>query len=198
MDSQRPKRQTKKPSRYSQSPLPIPLESNSSEIPELRRPKKRPLQAVPAEPIPEDLAESLPSKQREIPPYTPPLGYIEYKAGGAACEASDELSTFLLLFSEDCIERIVSATNSYAEYDQNELHYEFSRTWTPITRADLLHYISCLFYIGIYKETLREDYWSLSSPLANIMSRNRFDQLYRYIHLRDKHTEPQTAQEGFH
>jgi hypothetical protein len=30
------------------------------------------------------------------------------------------------------------------------------------------------------------------------MSRNRFDQLHRYLHIRDKHTEPQTAQEGFY
>jgi hypothetical protein len=69
MDSQRPKGYTKKPRRFSQSPSLIPLEPQFSELPEARRPRKRPLQAIPAEPIPPDLAESLPSKQREIPPY---------------------------------------------------------------------------------------------------------------------------------
>jgi hypothetical protein len=172
MASQRPKRQIKKPSRYSQSPPPIPLDSQLSDIPEVHRPKKRPLQAILVEPIPEDLAASL---QRSIPSYTPPLGYIEYRAGLGVCEALDELSTFLLLFSEACVERIVTATNSYAAYYQNELYHDFPRIWVPITRSDLLHYISCLFYMGMHIETLRDDYWSSSSRLASVMSKTRFD-----------------------
>jgi hypothetical protein len=127
MTSQRPKRQTKKPSRFSQSPSFVPPESQLSAIPEVRRPQKRPLQAIPVEPIPEDLAESLPSKQRSIPSYTLPLGYIEYTAGSGVSEALDELSTFLLLFSKDYIKQITIATNSYAAHDQNELHYDFTR-----------------------------------------------------------------------
>jgi hypothetical protein len=158
MTSQRPKRQTKKPSRFSQSPSFVPQESQLSAIPEVRRPKKRPLQVIPVGPIPADLAASLPSKQRSIPLYTPLLGYIKYIAGSGISEALDELSTFLLLCSEDCIKQITIATNSYAAHDQNELHYDFARIWTPITRSDLLHYIGCLFYMGMHKETLREDY----------------------------------------
>jgi hypothetical protein len=131
---------------------------SNKEIPEVHRPKKRPLQAIPAEPIPEELSQSLPFKQREIPIYTPPLEYIEYKAGTAATEASDERFTFLLLFSEDCITRIVSATNSYAEYNQNELSCDIPREWILIARTKILRFIGCLFYIGIHRETLRKDY----------------------------------------
>jgi hypothetical protein len=120
MDSQRPKRRTKKPARFSQSPSLVTLDSNLSHIPEARRSKKRPLQAIPVEPIPEELASILPSKQREIPSYTPPLGYIQYKPGEAVVEPSDELSTFFLLLSEPCLQQIVNATNSYAEHDQNQ------------------------------------------------------------------------------
>ena len=76
MDTPRPQRLTKKPKRYSQSPTIVPLESKKPELPAIHRPQKRPLQAIPAEPIPKDLADILPSKQREIPLYTPPLGYI--------------------------------------------------------------------------------------------------------------------------
>jgi hypothetical protein len=100
MDSQRPRRLTKKPTRYSQLSSLAPPESNLPDIPEVRRPKKRPVQAIPAKPIPEDLADTLPSRQREIPSYTPPLGYTQYKSGEAVTEASDELSTFFLLLSE--------------------------------------------------------------------------------------------------
>jgi hypothetical protein len=64
----------------------------------VRRPQKRPLQAILVKPIPEDLAESLLSKQRLILFYIPPLGYLEYIAGLGVSEALDELSAFLLLF----------------------------------------------------------------------------------------------------
>jgi hypothetical protein len=53
----------------------------------------------------------------------------------------------------------VSATNSYVEYDQKQLDYDTPRIWTPMTRAELLHFIGCLFYMGLHKEILREDYW---------------------------------------
>ena len=94
------------------------------DIPEVRRSKKRPLQAIPAEPIPEEISKALPSKQREIPPYAPPLGYISYKAGEPVTEVLDKLSMFLLLLSEPCLQRIVTAINSYAENDQHEQPYD--------------------------------------------------------------------------
>src|SRR2546423_8591688 len=101
MASQRPKRQIKKPSRYSQSPPPIPLDSQLSDIPEVHQPQKRPLQAILVEPIPKDLAASL---QHSIPSYTPLFEYIEYRAGLGIYEVLDEFSTFLLLFLEACVE----------------------------------------------------------------------------------------------
>ena len=52
--------------------------------------------------------------------------------------------------------------------------------------------------MGMHKETLRGDYWSPPSRLGDVMSKTRFDQLCRYLHIRDKYREPQTAQEGFH
>jgi hypothetical protein len=117
MTSQRLKRQTKKPSRFSQSPSFVPPESQLSAIPEVRRLKKRPLQAIPVEPIPEDLAASLSSKQRLILSYILPLGYIKYIAGLGVSEALNKFFTFLLLFLEDCIKQITTATNSYAAHN---------------------------------------------------------------------------------
>jgi hypothetical protein len=52
MDLQRPKRQIRKPCRYSQSPSIVPLESHLPDTPEVRRPKKRPLQVSTAVPFP--------------------------------------------------------------------------------------------------------------------------------------------------
>jgi hypothetical protein len=46
---------------------------------------------------------------------------------------------------------------------------------TPITRAELLRFIGCLFYMGMHQEILRDDYWRPPSRLATIMSKTRFD-----------------------
>jgi hypothetical protein len=131
MDSQRPKRLIKKPNRYSRSSSLVALDPQIPDIPEVVRPKKRPLQAIVAEPIPiyisEALPNAIPSTQREIPPYTPPLGYIPYAAGEPVVKALGELSTFLLLLSEPCLAQIIAATNSYAENNQNDLNYDQSR-----------------------------------------------------------------------
>src|SRR5438045_3480293 len=127
MDSQRLKRHIKKLSRYSQSPPPVSLNPRKPAILDVRRPQKRPLQAILIEPIPADLAASLPSRQRLIPLYIPPLRYIEYKADLGVYEALDELSTFLLLFSKAYMDQILAATNSYAKHDQDELHYDSPR-----------------------------------------------------------------------
>lgn len=148
-------------------------------------------------PVPQDISTALPSKQREIPPYSPPLGRIEFTPGKAVGKPLDYLSTFLLLLSEDCLQRIVVATNSYAENVAGQEAFEFERPWTPTTRIELLHYIGCLFYMGLHKEGLRSDYWRPPSRLASVMSKIRFDQLHRYIHPRDRHLHPKTDGEGF-
>lgn len=197
MDSQRPKRVIKKPSRFLNSKPSVTPEPLSTPLPEVRRSTKRPLQALPAEPIPEDIQQQLPAQQREIPSYTPPLGRIEFRTGKALVGPIDYLSAFLLLLSEVCLQQIVVATNSYAQNAGAQDISEFARPWTPITRAELLRFIGCLFYMGLHSEKLRDDYWRPPSRLASFMSKNRFDQLRRYVHLRDKFTQPKTVVEGF-
>jgi Transposase IS4 len=51
--------------------------------------------------------------------------------------------------------------------------------------------------MGMHHELLRDDYWRSPSRLANVMGKNRFDQLYRYIHLRDKYIQPKTTEEDW-
>jgi Transposase IS4 len=199
MGTPRPKRLTKKPTRYSQSPPLITLDSQLSDIPEVVRPKKRPLQAIPAEPLPIEIQSTLPpTKAHEIPPYDPPLGRIKFIAGGASSEPLDELSTFLLLLNEECLQQIMAATNSYAKNAPHSEPYESPRPWTSITRAELLRFLGVFFYIRLHKETLRSDYWRPSSRVAGTISERRFDQIYRFLHLRDKYTQPQQPHEGFH
>lgn len=114
IDSQRPKRRTRKQTRYLNTTPSVSPEPDFSAAPKVVRSLKCLLEAIPAEPIPKNLQDALPSKARDIPIYTPPLGYIPYETGRAPGPALDELGTFRLLFSDDYIYLIVAATNSNA------------------------------------------------------------------------------------
>ncbi len=111
----RPKRITRKPARLRDSTPPITSIANVSELPEIERPSNAPLKAIAVEPIPKSIANALPSKAREIPPYDPPLGRILWQAGQAIKKAIDAFSVFTSLFSIECVDKIVTTTNFYAE-----------------------------------------------------------------------------------
>ena len=51
--------------------------------------------------------------------------------------------------------------------------------------------------MGMHQEILRDDYWRPPSRLATIMSKTRFAELHRYLHLRDKYTHSKIEQEDF-
>ena len=148
MNSHRPKRRTHKPTRYLNTTPSISPEPDFSISPKVVQSLKRPLEAIPAELIPENLQNALPSRAQEIPSYTPPLGYISYEYGRASGPALDELSTFRLLFSDDCIDQIVAATNSTAA--RHPSTYEHARYRYSTTGIELLHYIGSLFWMGLH------------------------------------------------
>jgi hypothetical protein len=93
----------------------------------VQRPKKRPLQAIPAEPLPAELESTLPSKAYEIPLYNSSLGRIKFKAGRAISKPLNEPSTFLLLLNKEYLKSIMAVTNSYAEKAPPSQPYESPR-----------------------------------------------------------------------
>ena len=63
-------------------------------------------------------------------------------------------------------------------------------------------YLGFLILMGVVREPEIRDYWSQSdllhySPIANKISRNRFEEISRYFHLVDNTTLPQRGQPGF-
>ena|SRR5438876_8807790 len=95
MTSQHPKCQTKKRVNFRSPRHLFPQNPNYQQLQRCAGPKRRTRQAIPVEPISENLTcteySLLHSMQRSIPPYTPPLGYIESTASSGVSEALGEL-----------------------------------------------------------------------------------------------------------
>jgi hypothetical protein len=91
MNSQRPKRQAQKPSRYLNSTPSVSPEPEVSDIPELHRLQKRPLQAIPAKLIPKDILAALQQKPVVLPIQSRlgpghPKSRLSTRAGCAWCK----------------------------------------------------------------------------------------------------------------
>jgi hypothetical protein len=162
-----------------------------------RTAKKTALNPILIEPIATAVAEQLPLPTRNIPEYEPPL-HLSFIEGYPLCERLSELEIFQLLFTDDCLDIIVANTNSYAENDRETQTTPFIRPWQATDRTEILHYISCLFYMGMHIEKLREEYWKPPSRLATIISKTRFDQLNRYFHIRDTTLIPEEPTDEFY
>ena len=96
---------------------------------------------------------------------------------------------FLLLFTSSILEHILQQTNRYA---QECLGEPFS-TWQLVTVEDLCTYIGFMILMGLVPLPSIQDYWKKDpnfhySPVADRISRDRFLDIYRYLHFVDNST----------
>ena len=92
---------------------------------------------------------------------------------------------------------IVKETNRYAEQalqGKNEV-------WSTDT-ADIRAYLDFTILMGINQLPEIRDYWSSNeylryAPIADKISRNRFEQITRYLHFVDNTSLPSRGQEGY-
>jgi hypothetical protein len=96
------------------------------------------LKPITTEPVPDpDLLD------KDHPTYLPQLK-LDYINGRPNAKGPVELATFKNLISEDVVDRIIAATNSYAERQQKlEKITLYSRPWKDITQAGIWRYIGC-------------------------------------------------------
>ena len=111
---------------------------------------------------------------------------------------TDPLELFHLLIPDDFYDEILVETNRYAE-QQRQLKNDTS-PWNPISKEELKAFIGLIIAMGIISLPDSYDYWSTEPMMCHswfrlVMSRNRFREILRYIHLVDNTTAPQrTAQ----
>ena len=119
------------------------------------------------------------------------------QAGPKVPLPSDPLGLFSLFFDNDLISLIVKETNRYAEQalqGKNEV-------WSTDT-AEIRAYLGFTILMGINQLPEIRDYWSSNeylryAPIADKISRNRFEQITRYLHFVDNTSLPSRGQEGY-
>ena len=108
----------------------------------------------------------------------------------------DPLGLFSLFFDDDLVSLIVDETNRYAEQSLQGTDKEWS------TNAEEIQaYYGFMILMGINRLPEIRDYWSNNeylcySPIAVRITRDRFEQITRYLHFADDNL-PERGEEGF-
>ena len=99
------------------------------------------------------------------------------------------LDIFSRYFTHEVWDLLVTETNRYAQ--ANLSHTPSARAWTDVTTDEMKAFVGLLLLLGIIKLPRLEMYWQtknefIGTPgIADVMSRNRFEQIYRFLHLAD-------------
>ena len=104
---------------------------------------------------------------------------------------------FSLFFDDNLISLIVDETNRYAEQALRGKNKEWS-TDAEEVRA----YMGFMIRMGINNVPEIRDYWPTNdylryAPIADRITRDRFEQITRYLHFADNETLPARGEEGF-
>ena len=109
----------------------------------------------------------------------------------------DPLGIFSLYFDDNLVGMIVEETNRYAEQCLQETNKQWSTNAEEI-RA----YIGFMILMGINRLPEIRDYWSTDqslryAPIADRISRDRFEEITRYLHFADNDKLPAHGEDGF-
>lgn len=108
----------------------------------------------------------------------------EFQVPDARFEPPEEVHTplryFKMLFTDDMVEHIAHHTNLYSAQELGD----------PIKTSpeEIENFLSILLFMGVFDFPSLEDYWHHESRfniIADIMPKNRFQLLRRYIHFND-------------
>lgn len=111
-------------------------------------------------------------------------------------EVDCPLDIFMLLFSEELLQKLVFETNLYA-FQNNT-----GNTYLPTTYNEMRCFLGLNILMGIKHLPSYKDYWSAREELrdhyiASCMSRNRFGWFLGNMHLNDKSVEPKKGEPSY-
>ena len=118
-------------------------------------------------------------------------------AGPRVSLPHDPLGIFSLYFDDNLVGMIVEETNRYAELCLQETNKQWSTDVEEI-RA----YLGFMILMGINRLPEIRDYWSTDlslryTPIADRISRDRFEEITRYLHFADNDKLPARGEDGF-
>ena len=119
----------------------------------------------------------------DVRPFVQPTGLVAESTG-------DPGDLFALLFTPEIIRSIVVETNRYAAFCLRGS----ASTWTT-DEQEIRAYFGFYILMGLVRLPEIRDYWSNSdtfhyAPVADRISRKRFEEISRYLHFVDKESLP--------
>jgi hypothetical protein len=127
----------------------------------------------------------------------------ERKAVPNFVEELDPLNPLWLwhkFFSPDVLWTITNHTNqNEAMHYKSVEHTRRERAWKDLTGPDVGAFIGAAMLMGVHPQDRLEDYWSTSEdkprfPIQQEMSRERFQQISRYLKVNSPHEQPADPQ----
>ena len=107
------------------------------------------------------------------------------------------INYFEYFFDSPLIERIIDETNRY-ESQNHEDRQSHQKTWSPLTKDEFECFLGLSILVGHIRKGDLKDYWSkdplLYTPIfGQIMSRDRFLAILRYLHFHDNEDTSEIA-----
>ena len=112
--------------------------------------------------------------------------------GPAVPISASILNTFRLFFTAAVMSTVIEQTNLYA---RQVLGDNGISSWTDVTESEILAFLGFAILMGINQLPSLVDYWKKDpyfrySPIADRISRDRFLQIWKYLHFVDNTTLP--------
>ncbi|CAM4573597.1 unnamed protein product [Leuciscus chuanchicus] len=103
-------------------------------------------------------------------------------------EDASPLDVFSCIFTDELWDMLVMETNRYAE--QTREHSPTNSKWKPVSKTEMMTFVGLCLAFGIMQLPARRDFWRQTKWLyqTNVpkaMARDRFDMIWRYLHLQD-------------
>ena len=94
----------------------------------------------------------------------------------------------------------VAQLNLYA--DQQRAAQGENRPWTPIIKEEFLAFLGMNIAMGVISLHSIDDYWSIDAIISHpwfrcVLSRNRFRQILRFLHIVDNSVAPQRSDPNY-
>ncbi|XP_043919782.1 uncharacterized protein LOC122795592 [Protopterus annectens] len=115
-------------------------------------------------------------------------------------EKCKELDFMDLMFPPALYDLLARETNRYSQQFQAEAK-KCDTCWTPVTVCDIKAYLGIQIYMSIVKVPRCRMYWSKASlyghfPIANVMTRDRYNKIHQYFHANDSSQNPPVGSEN--
>ena len=111
-------------------------------------------------------------------------------------EEAQPCNYFELLFGDNIWDRLVSETNRYADQERTRNPPPPNAPkWLPVDSPTMKAFIGLIFCMGVIRLPARNDYWRqkkrmFRTSFNSIMSRDRFNLIWRYLHLHNNEDRP--------